>query len=360
MSKDIELEHQTDINPGVTMKRAKLNGIKSVILEESPEPTAAPGEVVVAVKACGICGSDIHAYFGEHPLMKPPLVLGHEFSGVIDSIGNGVDGMHTGDRVTVEPLLVCGQCEKCLSGRYNVCEDLRVMGCHADGAFAEKFAVPADKIIPLPDDVSFAEGALVEPAAVAHHAACRAQLQGGEKILIFGAGPIGLFTLQMLKVYGAGEVACVDVSDYRLQLAQKLGADDTMNPSQDDMRRLKELRCEGKEFDLIVDCVGGSGKALDQALDIAAKGSRILAVGILEANVQMQYLTWIAEHELELIGSFTYVREDFEKTVLLMQKGRVSTEGIASHCFTLDKAVDAFKLVESPDENFIKAIITLD
>ncbi|HNT35956.1 MAG TPA: zinc-binding dehydrogenase, partial [bacterium] len=276
------------------------------------------------------------------------------------SVGDGVSEFAVGERVTVEPLLVCNECDRCKSGRYNACESLRVMGCHADGAYADFLAVPAEKVLRLPDSVSFEDGALIEPAAVAHHAARRANLKGGESILLFGAGPIGLFTLQMLKAYGAGAITCVDLSRYRLQLALSLGADGVVDARESELACLKHRRAEGKEFDLIVDCVGGKGKALDAALDIAAKGSRILAVGILEQGVCMQYLTWIAEHELELIGSFTYVREDFERTIQLLEKGSVRTQGIGSHRFKMEDAAKAFRFIESPDERFVKAILVND
>lgn len=342
------------------MKRVCLSGRREFVLESVPEPVASPGEVLVCVKACGVCGSDIHAYYGEHPLMKPPLVMGHEFSGRVHSVGDGVTEFAVGERVTVEPLLVCGECSRCKSGRYNTCESLRVMGCHADGAYAELLAVPVGKVLRLPDAVSFEDGALIEPAAVAHHAARRANLKGGESILLFGAGPIGLFTLQMLKAYGAGAITCVDMSQYRLKLALNLGADAAFPAGDNSKDALKKRREQDNGFDLIVDCVGGKGKALDAALDIAAKGSRILAVGILEQGVCMQYLTWIAEHELELIGSFTYVREDFEKTIELLEKRTVRTQGIGSHIFKMEDAAQAFRFIESPDESFVKAILVND
>ena len=270
------------------MKHAKLTGIQEIVYEDVPEPTAGPGQVVVDIKACGICGSDIHAYLGEHPLMQPPLVMGHEFSGTIKELGKDVTGLQIGQRITVEPLLVCGECQRCRSGRYNVCEDLRVMGCHADGAYAESLAVPAEKVVHLPNAVSFLDGAMIEPAAVAHHAARRAYLQGGEKILLFGAGTIGLFTLQMLKAYGAGPVTCVDLSEHRLSLAKNLGADQAVKATEGNLAQLKALKSREQGFDLIVECVGGKGKALDAALDIAAKGSRLLVVGILELYVCFQ------------------------------------------------------------------------
>ena len=186
-----------------------------------PEPKA--GEVLVKIMRIGVCGSDIHVYHGEHPFTKYPVTQGHEVSGEIAALGKGVTSLRVGQRVTIEPQVVCGRCYPCRHGKYNLCEELKVMGFQTTGTASEFFAVDAAKITPLPDTMSFNEGAMIEPLAVAVHAAKRFPELAGAKVAILGSGPIGILLAQSCKALGAAQVLITDISDARLELARSCG-----------------------------------------------------------------------------------------------------------------------------------------
>ncbi|MHB8896577.1 MAG: zinc-dependent alcohol dehydrogenase, partial [Candidatus Geothermincolia bacterium] len=170
------------------MLRAMLHGPGNLVLDQAPEPVPGTGDVLVEVSACGICGSDLHSFRGEHPLVIYPVTPGHEFSGVVVAAGAGVEPDVVGSRVCVEPSLYCGGCPRCRSGRYNICDNLKVMGFQAPGAMCGLVAVPAHRLHPLPDGVDLLSGALAEPAAVGVHAVARSGVKGGERVLVVGAG----------------------------------------------------------------------------------------------------------------------------------------------------------------------------
>jgi len=198
------------------MLRARLVAPEKILLEKVDIPQVGEKEVLIKVKVCGICGSDIHSYRGKHPFVHPPIVLGHEFSGTVHRVGDGVKDFSPGDKVTVEPNIVCGKCYNCLHGRYNICANLKVIGCVGyDGAF----------------EVSFEEAALAEPTAVALHAVRKAGQKIGDRVVILGAGTIGLLTLQVAKLAGAKEVIVTDLIDFRLDKAKDLGASEIINPA---------------------------------------------------------------------------------------------------------------------------------
>ena len=253
------------------MKRANLVEFGRIIIEDIDVPSPRPGQVRVAVRVCGICGTDVHAFQGHHPFISAPIVPGHEFSGEIDALGQGVKGLAVGQKVTVEPSLVCGECEACRSGRYNICENLRVLGCQADGAMAEMVSVPAEKIIRLPEDMSYEQGALIEPTAVAVHALRRADLSRVERLLVIGSGPIGLQTLQVAHAWRIPIIVATDIVDSKLTKASELGATYAINVS-----RMTLVDFFVEEFgkpnpmDLVMECVGTEATLL-QAIESVKK-----------------------------------------------------------------------------------------
>jgi len=216
------------------VKAAMIKSPYEVEIVEKGLPEIKEGEALISVKVCGICGSDLHVYRGKHPFVKEPRVPGHEFSGVV---AEG-DIYSRGEAVTVEPLIPCDKCDLCIRGEYNVCRNLKVIGIHVDGAMAEYVKVPEDRIYKLPKGVSFKEGALIEPLAVAVHIVRRAKVSLNDDVLILGAGPIGLLVLQVAKLLGVRRIFITDVVDYRLDLAEKLGADYTINASVDSVEEV--------------------------------------------------------------------------------------------------------------------------
>ncbi len=197
---------------------------------EVPVPEVKPGEVLVKIEKIGVCGSDIHVYHGEHPFTKYPITQGHEVSGQIEKIGEGVEGFTVGQKVTIQPQVVCGKCWPCRHGKYNLCEELKVMGFQTTGVASHYFAVDAKKVTPLPETMSFDEGAMIEPLAVAVHAVRRAGDVEGKDICVLGAGPIGILVAQVAKGLGARKVMVTDVSDVRLKKAAECGADVASTP----------------------------------------------------------------------------------------------------------------------------------
>ncbi|MBI4591079.1 MAG: alcohol dehydrogenase catalytic domain-containing protein, partial [Candidatus Rokubacteria bacterium] len=312
------------------MKALRWHGREDVRLDEVPEPTAAPGEVVVRVAACGICGSDLHEYLhgpvyipkAPHPLtgVVPPVTLGHEFCGRIEEVGAEVEALRSGDRVTVNPCLVCGACVWCRRGQVNYCAKLGSVGLSRDGALAPLVAVPASGCHGLPSELDDEQGASVEPLAVAVHAYRRARLGGGERVAVVGAGPIGLLLLQVLKARGSAWVAVIEPREERRRLARELGADAVLDPEgQDPARAVAELTEEARAA-VAFECVG-SGPAFATALRVAGKGGRVVVVGLVPERVPVNLLGLLA-HEKEIVGSSAYV-DEFAEAIALLARGRV-------------------------------------
>jgi len=340
------------------MLQANLIGPEKIRLEEVEIPYLKENEVLIQVKQCGICGSDIHSYKGKHPFVHPPIVLGHEFSGIIFKIGKKVRNFHKGDKVTVEPNIACGKCYNCRHGRYNICKYLKVIGnIGYNGAFAEFISVPQDKVIKLPEKISFEEGALIEPTAVAVHAVKKSEQKIGDKVLIFGAGPIGLLTMQIAKVSGAREIIITDLLDYRLKKAKDLGADKIINPGSQNLVEFIQKTYGEDEVDLIYECVGVE-ETLSQAIQIARKGTKIMIVGVPEKNPRIN-LAYIGDRELELIGSLMYIRDDFEEAINLIQKKKIKVTPLITHSFKLKDIKKAFELILEKKENPLKVLIEI-
>jgi L-iditol 2-dehydrogenase len=340
------------------MLRANLTGPERMKLEEVKIPEIKEDEVLIQVKVCGICGSDIHSYKGKHPFVHPPIVLGHEFSGVISKLGSKVKSLKEKDKVTVEPNIVCGKCYNCREGRYNICTNLKVIGCVGyNGALVEYIAVPEEKVIKLPEKFSFEEAALVEPAAVAIHAVRKSGQRLGNRVLILGAGTIGLLVMQAAKLQGAGEVVISELLEYRLKRAEDLGADRVVNSSSGDLIKLME-RSYGKEgIDLIYDCVGIE-ETIFQSIQIARKGTKIIIVGVPEGNIKVD-LAWVQDRELELVGSLMYTRGDFTTALNLIQREKLQVKPLITHKFKLKDVEKAFKILLKGEEEVLKVLIYL-
>ena len=212
------------------MTRPARDGQEAEIIFRDIEiPVPGPGQVLVKIKRIGICGSDIHVYYGEHSGTSYPVTQGHEVSGQVAAVGEGVTAFVPGQKVTIEPQVVCGKCYPCRHGKYNLCEELKVMGFQTTGTASEYFCVDQGKVTPLPKEMSYDDGAMIEPLAVTVHAARRfAELQGA-KVAILGCGPIGILLAQTCKALGAESVLITDVSDHRLALAKQCGVDHAVN-----------------------------------------------------------------------------------------------------------------------------------
>ncbi len=347
------------------MKAVRWHAARDVRLDDVTEPSAAPGEVVVSVLACGICGSDLHEYLHgplyipktPHPLTgtAPPVTLGHEFSGRIVDVGSGVTTVSAGQRVTVNPCLLCGECAWCRRGQANYCAKLGSLGLSRDGALAPLVAVPAYGCHVLPDDVDDTAGASVEPLAVVLHAWRRARLSGGERVVVVGAGAIGLLLLQVLRAKGAGWVGIIEPRAERRRLAEALGADVVIDPGAGDPARTVARLTGDERADVAFECVGNAA-AFATAVRAAGKGGRIVLVGLVAEIVPTNLLTLLA-HEKEIVGSSAYV-DEFPEAIRLLRERRVRVDDIVTTRVPIEDSVSrGLEALARRDESHVKIMI---
>jgi L-iditol 2-dehydrogenase len=322
-----------------------------VIIREVPKPKPGRGEALVAVKRIGVCGSDIHVWHGKHPYTSYPVIQGHELSGIIEEAGEGVE-LKVGQKVTVQPQVVCGTCAPCRRGDYHVCENLKVMGFQTEGGAREFWKVEASKLIPLPGEVSLDEGAMVEPLSVAVHAVKRAGEIVEKKAVVLGAGPIGNFVAQVLKARGV-EVLISDPNPFRLQLARKVGIEG-INPEEEELGKAVERRW-GEKVGLWFECVGIE-ETISQAIDLCAKGGTIVVVGVFPEKVRVN-MGFIQDHELTLRGTLMYKREDMLEAIELLRSKKVQAEPLITHRFKFVDYEKAYKFIDENKDKVMKVMI---
>lgn len=324
---------------------------------EIPTPEAGPGQALVKIEKIGICGSDIHVYHGEHPFTKYPITQGHEVSGEIAALGEGVTGFTVGQKVTIQPQVVCGKCWPCRHGKYNLCEELKVMGFQTTGVASRYFAVDASKLTPLPDSMTFDEGAMIEPLAVAVHAVRRAGDVTGKDICVLGAGPIGILVAQVAKGLGARKVMVTDVSQIRLEKAKECGADLCVNTREKDFGQ-EFVACFGPDkADVIYDCAGNN-VTMGQAIQYARKGSTIILVAVFATRGDID-LAVLNDHELDLNTSMMYRDEDYRKAIELVEEGKVHLKPLISKHFAFQDYLAAYQYIDANRETTMKVIINV-
>lgn len=322
---------------------------------ETPRPIAAEGQVLVRIMRIGICGSDIHVYHGKHPFTRYHVTQGHEVSGRIEAVGSGVEGLSVGQKVTIEPQVCCGHCYPCTHGKYNLCEELKVMGFQTTGTASEYFAVDAAKVTPLPETMSYDEGAMIEPLAVTVHAAKRFPELKGARVAILGCGPIGILLMQSCKALGAASVLVTDVSDYRLSVARSVGADYAVNTGETDMEQALRDAFGSDKADVIYDCAG-SDITMGQAIRCARKGSTIVLVAVFSKMASVD-LAVLNDHELELNTSMMYRHEDYVDAIRLVSEGKVQLRPLMSRHFAFRDYLEAYQYIDENREMTMKVII---
>jgi L-iditol 2-dehydrogenase len=333
------------------MRAAVLREPGAVVIEERPVPRAGPGEVVVRVRAVGVCGSDTHYY--EHGrigrfVVEAPLVLGHEAAGEVTDLGPGVTRLVVGERVSIEPGVPDLTCGQCLAGRYNLCPNMRFFGTPpVDGAFAEYVVVHEAFAHPVPDSVGDDAAALLEPLSVGIWACMKARVTAGSRVLITGAGPIGLLSVQAALAFGATEVVVSDVNPVRLALARELGATmviDAREASVTDLHRSPEvlLECSGHP-----PAIGEAIRALDRA-------GRAVLVGMGGDEILLP-LSVIQERELELTGTFRYAGT-WPRAIALIASGRINLDRLVTGTYRLDQTEEALTAGRR-DQQSIKVVI---
>jgi 2-desacetyl-2-hydroxyethyl bacteriochlorophyllide A dehydrogenase len=326
--------------------------------QERPLPDLGPQEVRVKVKAVSICGSDLHIFKGKHPAAPLPVPVGHELSGVVDRIGEEVTKLKTSDRVAIEPVIACGACHFCLRGQYHLCTQISFQYRVGQGGFTPYFIVSEEWAHRLPDNISFAEGALVEPLSVAVHAARISGIGLGDTSAIFGAGAIGLLLLQLIRASGGGDAFVVDVQDQRLQKASELGATHVLNNlSGDTLAKIME-HSGGLGVDFAFEAVGLE-VTLVQSLQALKKGGTAVLVGLFEQPEIKIPANIFVQKEIKLLGSQGYCW-DFQTALTLLSGGQINLKSMITHEFPLSQLQDAFNILMDPQGGAIKVVIKVD
>ena len=320
---------------------------------ETPVPKA--GEVLIRIMKIGVCGSDIHVWHGKHPFTSYPVTQGHEVSGEIAALGAGVENLEVGQKVTIQPQVVCGKCYPCRHGKYNLCETLKVMGFQTTGVASEYFAVDAAKVTPLPQEMSFDEGAMIEPLAVAVHAVRKFGDMQGMRVAVLGAGPIGILVAQAAKGMGAESVLITDISDLRMEKARQCGVDFCVNTREADFGEALVSSFGPDKADVIYDCAGNN-VTMGQAIRCARKGSTIILVAVFAGMAEVD-LAVLNDHELDLNTTMMYRNEDYLEAIELVRAGKVDLKPLISKHFAFRDYAEAYRYIDENRETTMKVII---
>lgn len=330
---------------------------KEIIFKEVPMPEINDNQVLVKVMKIGVCGSDIHVYHGKHPFTSYPVTQGHEVSGEIVSLGKDVTGFTIGQKITIEPQVYCGKCYPCRHGKYNLCEELKVMGFQTTGTASEYFSVDASKVTPIPQDMSFEEGAMIEPLAVAVHGVKQVGDVTGMNIVVIGAGPIGNLVAQVAKGMGASKVMITDVSDLRLQKAKECGIDACVNTKNKDFGEAMIEAFGPDKADVIYDCAGNN-ITMGQAIKYARKGSIIVLVAVFAGMAQVD-LAVANDHELDIKSTMMYRHDDYLDAIQLVNDKKVLLKPLISKTFAFKDYKKAYEYIDENRETTMKVIINV-
>ena len=319
-----------------------------VEVREVDDPVAGLGEVMVRVRAASICGSDlgIYDFTPAYSGMVLPVVMGHEFSGVVEAVGEGVEGYAAGDRVLSRSVVSCGECRFCIAGMDNLCESSSLFGIHQDGGFAEYISVPQGLLYPIPEGMSFEEAALVEPLSNAvHFVNDITPVEPGDLAVVLGIGPIGLFSAQLLRLAGAEVLMTgISVDTERFEIAGRLGLE-AVNVDEVDPVELVMERTMGRGADVAFVAVGAPS-AVHQAVRLVRKRGHVTVVGIFPGDAALP-MTTVVRREITLAGAYDARAENFEESIELIESGRIKAAELATHRFPLEEAERAFDVAKS-------------
>jgi Threonine dehydrogenase and related Zn-dependent dehydrogenases len=336
------------------MKSIVVKKANELVIEEREVPQPAKGEVRVKVKLAGICGSDSHIYRGHNPFAKYPRVIGHEFFGIIDEVGEGVDRSRIGERVSIDPVISCGCCYPCSVGRPNVCSSLTVLGVHRDGGFSQYTTVPSNNAYTIPDDICDEFAVMIEPFTIAANATGHLKPTTDDIALIYGAGPMGLTSVQALKgVYQVKQVIVVDRIDERLAMAQKSGADKVINNT--DLSLKEELEKFNIKPTVIIDAACHPS-ILQEAITIASPAARILIMGFSSDPCQITQ-QGITSKELSIFSSRLNANK-FPVVIDWLKKKLIDPQKLITHQFDYTKVIQAIETFEKDQKNCCKVLLT--
>lgn len=347
---------------GDKMKAARFREVKvPLAIEEIDIPRPGPGEALIEMKACGICATDVHtALEGTVPTAYTPITLGHEPSGVISELGEGVKGWKKGDRVAILPQVTCGTCPQCREGRDGICVNTRVLGMHREGAFADYIAIAAKNLVKIPDNVSFVEAAIMTDAvATPYHAVTkRGRVRPGETVAVFGCGGLGMNAVQACKLSGAAHVIAVDTSDFALERALRAGADSVVKAGSE--KTYKEvIAANGGGVDVAFEFVGINA-TIDQAVRSLRRGGRAVIVGIGPERINISPPFFFVYNDLSLIGSFGCDISDLESLMSLAALGKFDLAESISSVIPLSQVNQGISDLEKKVGNPVRIVVSME
>lgn len=336
-----------------TFRRASIVAPETIVLEEVEKRAPVGSEVRIAVQASAVCGSDMHIFGGNHPYVKLPTTIGHELSGIVEALGPEVQALHVGDRVCVEPLIACGKCYWCRHGRYDYCESLRLKYRSGDSGYADCYYAQERWCHLLPDNVTFEEGALMEPLACTVHAVMKAQIRLCDSVAVMGDGPIALMIAQLARVNGATRVYVLGLQERNLELARRFGCI-PMRSCQDSIDEIVR-QTDGRGVDAAFEAVGAPA-TYNQAIQVVRKGGKAIIFGIFEKDFNARQTLDAMVREVEIIGTSSYCW-DFQRGLELVSTGRVDVKSLVSHTFALADVQQAMTIKRNPKEQPLKIIL---
>ena len=341
------------------MQALVLENYRDLRIRDVPEPNLSPCDVLVQVKACGICGSDVHGYDGSTGRRIPPLIMGHEAAGVIAEVGAEVRDFHVGDRVTFDSTVSCGKCRFCETGEVNLCDNRQVLGVacdeyRRDGAFAEYVAVPAHIVYKLPELFTYERAALIEAVSIAVHAAKVSEIKQGSTAVVVGAGMIGLLAIQAFRIFGCKRILAVDLEQGKLDIARRLGADETFLATDPEIHSHLKAANGGQEVDIAIDVVG-TQKSILTAIETVRRGGTVTFIGNLAAMVEIP-LQKIVTRQLRLLGSCASAGE-YKECIALMTSGAINVDPLISALAPLYEGAEWFERLYNREPGLMKVIL---
>ena len=324
-----------------------------------PDPEVGVDDILVLVKACGICGSDIQGSRGKTGRRIPPLIMGHEAAGIVEDTGKNVKGFEKGERICFDSTVYCNKCESCRRGFFNRCVSRQVLGVSTKdfrkhGAFAEYVAVPWWIAFKIPDNMPFTHAALLEPVSIAEHAANRITISHDDTVVVIGAGTIGLFLLQACRIKGAAKLIISDIDEFRLDVAKRLGANEVVNPAESSLIETVFKTTENKGADVTFEAVGYANTFQD-AVSVTKTGGNLVAVGNLEKTVQFDLQDFVSR-ELTFTGTYASSGE-FCDCIEPVASGKIDVEPLISEVLPLAHGQEAFDRLLKGEENLLKIVL---
>ena len=339
------------------MKAAICKKPFEITIGEVQTPAPGPDELLIQVKASAICGSDMKAYEGKHPLIRLPIILGHEFAGVIVDKGSRVNGFRVGDRIVVEPSSVCGQCFFCQRMQYSLCDNLKQLGHQLPGSFAEYTVAKARFTYLLPNGTPFEKGALAQPLAISIHALHRAGVGKGQTVLILGAGTIGLLMVQLALQKGA-RVFASDLVDFKLEKAKALGAHQVWNGLSPEMMKEIKTQTKGLGADVVIEAAGSS-VTIQQAFSAVRKGGTVLLLGLTGHPKEEVPLERVTLDELNLHGTMRYAMGDFPEAIEMIHQKSIDLDSLILKRFSLVETPEVFEETFRSPQNVLKSVMII-